>query len=92
MQATAKQDTLNSTIRYIGKDKLVHVVVGVGIFAAARWATGNNTAAFGAVAGLAVMREIYDMKEQPAGVDLRNIIATLAGGVLGYLSQVEPIG
>jgi len=69
----------------------VHVVVGVGIFAATRWMTGNNAAAFGAVAGLAIIREIYDANEKPHGWETRNIIATLAGGVLGYLSQIEPI-
>jgi len=92
MQTTTHYDALNSTIRAIGKDKLVHVVVGVGIFAFARWATGNNAAALGAVAGLAVMREIYDANEKPHGWEGRDIIATMAGGALGYLSQIDPIG
>jgi len=92
MHTTTPPDILNRSIRAIGKDKLVHVIVGVGIFAAARWATGNNAAALGAVAGLAIMREIYDAREKPYGWEARDIIATLAGGVLGYLAQIEPIG
>jgi len=67
MRTATHQNALNNSIRAIGKDKLVHVVVGVGIFAATRWMTGNNAAAFGAVAGLAIIREIYDANEKPHG-------------------------
>jgi len=92
MRTATPPDILNRSIRAIGKDKLVHVIVGAGIFASARWMSGNSYAALGAVAAAAVIREIYDAREKPYGWEARDIIATLAGGILGYLSQIEPIG
>jgi len=92
MNTTKHEDAINNVIRSVGKDKLVHVIVGVAIFASARWVTGNNTAAFGAVAAAAIIREIYDSQAKTHGADMNDIIATLGGGVLGYLCQFEPIG
>ncbi len=75
----------------IKKDEYKHIVAGVGAFAVGRFiSSGSVGVGFSCVLAVTIIKEIYDIKRKGLNTEdaLRDILATGAGGFLGYLSQI----
>ena len=86
-----KYKDLTDISNLIRKDEYKHIVAGVFMFAGGRFfSNGSVAVGFSCVLGFAIAKEIYDIKRKGLNTEdaLRDILATGAGGFLGYLSQI----
>jgi len=60
-------------------DKLLHFIAGAGIFWVANYFTSY---AIIPVIIIAILKEVYDLKVKHSYMDIWDILATIAGGVL----------